>query len=294
MTKEITIALGGGGVKGNAHIGVLRALEGEGYHIRAVAGTSAGGMVGSLYAFGYTPDEILRRFHSTRPATLYERQPEDGPAWLGLKGVHEAFLDALGDSTFEDLRIPFAVTAVDIHCAEYVVLRSGNVVEAVMATIAVPGMFPPRELDGRTLVDGGVMDPVPAALARSLAPGLPVVAVSLTPKLEPWDGYQDPGLLATLPFGARYFSRLRVVQALNTAMRSIDIAGALLSDLLLKVQKPDVIIRPALTQVGLLDEVDVDEFVRLGEQAVKNALPDLQRAVGWPARLRRWLKRTSQ
>jgi len=285
--KDISLALGGGGVKGNAHIGVLRVLERQGFNIRALAGTSAGGLWGAFYAYGYSPDEIERRFGALEPATVYGRQPEDGPAWLGLAGVHELLVEALGDCTFEDLRLPFAVTAVDLDTAERVALRSGRVVDAVMATIAVPGVFPPVELDGRTLIDGGVLAPVPVGLARSLAPGLPVAAVVLSPPMNEWGGLEKPFLLDSLPFLSNVVARLRMAQALNVFMRSIDIGGAMLTELLLQVERPDVIIRPAVPHIGLLDRVDVHEVARLGERATEYALPELNKAVSLPSRLTR-------
>jgi NTE family protein len=288
--KDITLALGGGGVKGNAHIGVMRVLEREGYKIRAIAGTSAGGLWGSLYAFGYTPDEIQRRVSEAGRQELYSRSQEDGPSWLGVSGLRKLFEVALGDCVFESLRIPFAVTAVDLNTAEHVVLSNGKVLDAVMATIAVPGVFPPVTIGGRTLVDGGVLDPVPVNLARSLAPGLPVVAVVLSPPLDDWGGATKPRLLNSLPFVSEYFARFRFAQALNIFMRSIDIGGAMLTELLLQVERPDVIVRPALPHIGLLDEVDVAEVVRLGEQATERSLPDLIKATRWSARLSRRLR----
>jgi NTE family protein len=216
---------------------------------------------------------------------MFSRTPSDGPSWVGLKGVHDLLADALGDCCFEDLRLPCAVTAVDLNTAERLVIGSGRVLDAVMASIAVPGVFPPQYLDGRTLVDGGVMDPVPVGVARLLKPGLPVAAVVLSPPIDQWAGLSQPRLLGSLPFLTKYVSQFRFSQALNIFMRSIDIGGALLTELLLEIQKPDVLIRPAVRQIGLLDQVDVAEVARLGERATEHALPELNRAVGWQARL---------
>ena len=110
---EITLALGGGGAKGNSHIGVIRRLEKEGYQIRSVAGTSFGGLVAILYASGLTPNEIEEIFTSTDQGSLYVRDSNDGPSLLGLSGVRKLLDSVLGDKTFDDLKIPCAVTAVD-------------------------------------------------------------------------------------------------------------------------------------------------------------------------------------
>jgi NTE family protein len=289
--KEIVLALGGGGTKGGAHIGVLRVLEREGFTIRAVSGTSAGAICASLYAFGYSPDEIQRLITTSSHAAMYARQANDGPSWMGLGGIHTLLQDALRDSRFEDLRLPCAVTAVDLNTAERLVIGRGSVLDAVMASIAVPGVFPPRNLDGRVLVDGGVMDPVPVGVARSLAPGLPVVAVVLSPPIDQWTGiHQTPNLLGSLPFLQKYISQFRFSQALNIFMRAVDIGGALLTELLLEVEKPDVLIRPAVQQIGLMDQVNLADVALLGERATEHVLHQLNQAVGWQARLRRTLR----
>lgn len=284
---EIALALGGGGMKGAAHIGVLRVLEREGIRVRAIAGTSAGGLCGCFYAAGYTPDEIEHEVACIDPDELYRRTPEDGPAMLGLGGIRALLREKLGDLTFDQLRIPFAVTAVNLDTAQVVVLRRGRVVDAVLATIAVPGVFPPVYWRGQTLVDGGVLEPVPVAVARSLAPGLPVVAVVLSPPLSGWNSPSRPRLFESLPFISKYFTRLRVAQAFNIFVRSIDIGGAMLTELRLQLEKPDVVIRPAVSHIGLLDRVDVHEVARLGEVAALKALPDIRRAASW----RGWLMR---
>src|SRR4030065_838159 len=106
---NITLAMSGGGVKGFAHIGVLRALEQEGFHIRGIAGTSAGGLVGALYAAGYSPDEMEERLRDIDQGNLFSRMHGDGPALLGLAGVTAILRELLGERSFADLCIPLAL-----------------------------------------------------------------------------------------------------------------------------------------------------------------------------------------
>jgi NTE family protein len=285
--KDIALALGGGGAKGNAHIGVLRYLIQEGFNIRAVAGTSVGGLVGALYAFGYEPDEIERRFGTLDPDSIYHRQTRDGPAWLSPHGIYDVMKDALGDCSFADLHLPFAVTSVNLETANLEIISCGKVLDAVMATSAVPGLFPPVVMDDRLLVDGGVLAPVPVGLARSLAPDIATVAVVLSPALDGWADLEKPRLLGSMHILSNIVARNRMVQALNIFMRSIDIGGAMLTELLLIIEEPDVIIRPYVPHIGLLDRVDISEVARLGEEATRLALPELNQAVGFAAGLRR-------
>ncbi len=290
MSKAITLALGGGGIKGHAHLGVLRVLEQHGYQVAGISGTSAGGLWGGLYAAGLSVDQILDQAKNLDYEEAYRRLPDDGPSWMGIAGLRHVLQDLLGDLTFDELRLPFAVTAVDLETAQLVALNSGRVVDALLATIAVPGVFPPASYEGRVLVDGGILAPVPVALARSLAPDLPVVAVVLSPPLEHWNRISKPRLMDSLPFLGRYLARLRIAQALNVFLRAVDISGAQLTELLLAVEKPEVVIRPEVSEFGLLDPVDARILADLGEEAALEALPELEYQVGWLKSLRRRIK----
>lgn len=282
-SRELALVLGGGGARGNAHIGVLRVLEAEGYHIRAVAGTSAGGLVAVFYAAGFSPDAIERLFSQVNQEDLYGRSPQDGPALLGLAGAERWLRQQLGDRTFADLRLPCAVTAVDLNSRREIVIGEGSVVDALLATIAVPGIFPPRQMGDMRLVDGGVLNPVPVSVARMLAPGVPVVAVVLTPPMEAPIAPSIPGL--QLPsLLAEPLRRLRFTQAMGIFLESVEIGSRALTQWRLDAEKPEVIIRPAVEQIGLLQKVNVSEVVRLGEEAAQKALPEL-RSLSAPLRV---------
>ena len=285
---DITLALGGGGARGYSHIGVLRRLEQEGYRVRAVAGTSAGGMVGVLYAAGYTPDELEAKLGKLDQARLFGRSSGEGPSILGLSGATRELEELLGHLTFEKMKLPCAVVAVDIKSAREVVLCEGSVVDAILATIAVPAIFPPRQIGKYQLVDGAALDPVPVSVARSLAPTLPTVAVVLTPLM----GRERKLLSLQLPLRipapiVERISHLRLTQALNIYLQAADAGARMLTELRLKLDDPDVIVRPDVGGIGLLDTVDIHKVIRLGEEALDTVLPDLKRATAWPNRLRR-------
>jgi NTE family protein len=285
---DIAVALGGGGARGYSHIGVLRRLEQEGFQVRAVAGTSAGGIIGTLYAAGYTPDEMEARLVKLDQTKLFGRSSGEGPSILGLGGATKVLEELLGDLTFEKLRLPCAVVAVDIKSAREVVLSAGCVVDAVLATSAVPAIFPPQQIGEHQLVDGAALDPVPVSVARSLAPNLLTVAVVLTPLLG-----KERNLLS-LYFPSRIpapiverLSHLRLAQALSIYIQATDAGARMLTELRLKLDAPDVIVRPNVEGIGLLDTVDVHKVVQLGEEALDAVLPNLKRAANWPNRLRR-------
>lgn len=285
---EISLALGGGGAKGNAHIGVLRRLEKEGYKIRSVAGTSFGGLVAVLYAIGYSPKEIQAIFESVDQKALYGRSAQDGPSLLGLTGVRQLLERVIGDKTFNQTRIPCAVTAVDIHTGGEVILNEGSLRDAVLATIALPGIFPVQHINGWSLVDGGVLNPVPVSVARLLSPDLPVVAVVLNDPIDkPLRGYNLP-IPSIIPRTiAESLARISLAQSLDVFLRSVDVSSRYVAHLRLQVDKPEVLVRPDVHMIELLDKVVIEEVAQLGEQALEEVLPDLKRKTAWLTRFGR-------
>ena len=287
---DITLALGGGGSRGYAHIGVIRRLEQEGFRIKAIAGTSFGGIVGVLYAAGYRPNDLEEMFCALDQKRLYGHAPEDGPSLIGLAGVRQQLITILGDRTFDSLRIPFAVTATDLKSGSEVVLTSGLLLDAILATIAMPGIFPARHIGDFELVDGGTLDPVPVVPARALASRFPVVAVSLTLPMGSAARSWSVPLPAYVPrVLIDRFSRMRYGLVLDVVMRSMDISGRAMTAYRLEVDKPDVIIRPQVGNIDTLDIINVREVIKMGEQAVDEALPMLKQKFTLRKRIRRAL-----
>ena len=280
---DITLALGGGGAKGNAHIGVIRRLEKEGFRIRAVAGTSFGGLVAVFYALGYSVDEIEEIFASRDQTQLYGHARDDGPSLVGLAGVVRFLEETIGNRTFDDLKLPCVVTAVDLKSGNEVIISNGRLIDAILATIALPGIFPPRLVDGLELVDGGTLDPVPVAPARKLAPRLPVVAVVLNIPMgvapQPWNlplrNYWAGLILSYV------LSKMRYDSVWDVFSRSLDITTRAVTQHRLEVDRPEVIIRPQVLHIDTLDVVDVHGVAQKGEEAVEAVLPQLRNLFTW-------------
>lgn len=286
---EISLALGGGGMKGAAHIGVLRKLEKEGFTIKAVAGTSAGGIIAAMYAAGIKPAELLKYFSELDQSTVFGRRPHDNPSLLGVSGIIALLEETIGEISFKDLKISCAVTAVDLKSGVEIILAKGKVIDAVLATIALPGVFPTQNWGPYELVDGGVYDPVPVQAARMLAPNLPVVAVVLTaPPDKPVHASISPDYLGPEPI-IRQIARLRIAQSISTFVQAVDIGQRLITELRLEIDQPDVILRPQIHHVGLLERVDVGKLSWLGDQAVEQALPELRKANNLSNRVWRFL-----
>jgi NTE family protein len=286
---EIVLALGGGGAKGAAHVGVLEVLDREGFKIKALAGTSVGGLVGAVYLAGVSPKDIKAAFKGLELPKLYGRQRGDEPSLLGLAGITRILSEMVGDKTFADLPIPFATTAVDLNTGEVIIFTEGPLIEAVLATVAVPGIFPARRWDSRLLVDGGVLCPVPVGPARDLRPGYPLVAVVLNQLSRPGKSFSIPETSHANPV-VEVISRLRLAQALNVFIRSTEHTGRLLTELVLEVEKPDLVIRPDLHDIGALDNIDVSLIAERGEWAAVEMLPELRDSAKKSRRLWHWIK----
>lgn len=197
---RLGVALGGGGARGYAHIGILQVLEEAGITAGAVAGTSSGALVGAVYAGGGL-DRLVAE--STR-IRLLDVPRMLSPSW-SLRGIFtgnnaiEWLSGLIGRETFDDLDIPFVALATDVDTGESVVLRDGPVSSAVRASISIPGLFTPIHRDGRILVDGGLVDPLPVAAARDLGAGF-VIAVDLfgdAATVAPPPKDDEPGALDT-------------------------------------------------------------------------------------------------
>ncbi|MFW5714005.1 MAG: patatin-like phospholipase family protein [Brevefilum sp.] len=289
---KISLALGGGGVRGVAHIGVLRALENHGFRVKAIAGTSAGGLVGAVYAAGFSTEKIESTIQELDQNRSYERRPNDHPSLLGLSSVANKLSALLADCTFGDLKIPFAATAVSLHSGKEIILHQGKVIDAVMATIAVPGIFPSQEIGGRVLVDGGVLDPVPVRLARWMRPDLPVVAVMLHKTPENWDGEYIPfpmPIPGPAPIVER-LTKLRPVQAFKIFARAIDVSSKQLTQLSIKLYAPEIIIAPRVGHIGLLQEINIQNMIQEGMTATEKTLSQIKAEANWVKRLQRKVK----
>jgi NTE family protein len=272
---EISLVLGGGGVRGFAHIGVLRVLEQEGFRIRAIAGSSIGGLIGAAYASGHSPDAIEEYIKGLDQSNLFGEHGSQNSGFRGVERIRSEVHKLLGNTTFAQLQIPLAANAVDISTGELLTLQTGLLADAVMATIALPGVFPPVSWDGRTVFDGGVVNPIPVSLARTLAPGLPVVAVALTRPLAPWPRPSPIDRIISRPYLTNLLRRTRYFNSIDLFIRSFEIMSHRLTSLELSLDPPDATIRPDTHHIETLSKVDVEEVIQLGEAAAVDCLPEL-------------------
>ena len=163
---KIGITLSGGGARGIAHIGVLKALEEMGVQISVISGTSAGSIVASLYAYGLKPNQIFEQV--TQLSLLKSVRP--AWTWAGLltmDGLKELILKNIPENDFAALNIPLTIAATEIRKGEVVYFSSGELASAVMASCTIPVVFRPTSMNGSLYVDGGLLDNLPAQCIRN-------------------------------------------------------------------------------------------------------------------------------
>src|SRR5918999_1367820 len=170
-----TLALGGGGARGWAHVGVARALEEHGLRPRRIVGTSMGAIIGAALAAGRTPDVIEEEAGRAQMHRLMRRRGR--MALFDPRQVLEHIGRELGDPNIEDLPTPLGITAYDLVAGQPRLITSGRLVDALEVSIAVPLFFPPRRDPDGVWCDAGPWEGIPVSLARAWCPGLPVIGV---------------------------------------------------------------------------------------------------------------------
>lgn len=247
---RIALALGGGAARGFAHIGVIKALEAQGIVPDIVVGTSAGALVGALYAAGNSGFELQK-------IALQMDESQIGDWTLPDRGVFkgealQGFVNkAVGYRTLEKLAKPFGAVATDLHTGEAVVFRTGDTGMAVRASGSVPGVFQPVSIAGREYVDGGLVNPIPVRAARSMGAQF-VIAVDISAR--PQNG--------------------KTRSALDVLLQTFAIMGQTLGRF--ELAEADVVIRPTMVDVAATDFKGRHVAVMEGEKAVAAMLPEIR------------------
>ncbi len=253
---RVGLALGGGGARGFAEIGVIRALEREKVPIDVVVGTSVGSMIGALYADTGKGLDLEFSALTVTNEDLFDYKALAILSGGFVKGDRlEEFLNArLKNHEIEKMALPFAAVATDLRTGTTVVFRSGPVARAVHASAAIPGVFVPVTIEGRTLVDGGVTNPVPADVARSL--GADVVIAVAIPKATPAKTPQTPIEIA--------YHAVTVMTAEIGRLRALE---------------ADVVVNPDVGSVAYDDFTQKKLLIEAGEAATLAALPAIKAAI---------------
>jgi NTE family protein len=261
---KIGVALGAGSARGWAHIGVLQALEAADIRPHIISGSSIGALVGAVYADdGLAELEGWVRGLNWRTVLGFFDVSFNGGFIKGARLIR--FLqESLLDKTIDELPRPFGAVATDLETGREIWLREGRVADAVHASIALPGLFTPIEREGRLLVDGGLVNPVPVSLARAMGADF-VIAVDLSSNIVGRHVRRAVRQDGTLP------NMLEVVAA------SINIMQARMALSRLSGEPADVVITPRLANLALLDYHRSAEAIAEGRAATEAAMGQIRR-----------------
>ena len=271
--NKIGLVLGGGGARGLGHIGVLKALKKHSIPIHMVTGTSIGAVIGAMYAATLDPHWIENKFKEFIDSEAYKRiglhrlvptsQPNssifqmaatymknqiiinlanDRLGILKQERLSEIIEFLLPVKTFEELKIPFSCLAVDLNSGEDVVFNSGNLIEAIVASSAIPGYIPPIEKDGMLLTDGAVSCPVPVKTVRKMGADF---RISVDVGLNHFEPLENPNLLQVLG---------RAEQITSTRLGEV------------KSEKADITIRPDTMNVFWAEFDKIDQLIKFGAE----------------------------
>ncbi len=222
---RIALALGSGGARGYAHIGVINELTERGYDIVGVAGSSMGALVGGLHAAGNLDEFANWAGALTQRAVLRLLDPSlTSPGVLRAEKILDAVRDILGDVTIESLPIPYTSVATDLIAGKSVWLQRGPLDDAIRASIAIPGIFTPHVFDGRLLADGGILDPLPMAPLSAVNADM-TIAVSLSGG-DPAVRLSEPEPRVTTEWLGRMWRSTTALLDTSTAQRVMDSPAA--------------------------------------------------------------------
>ncbi|MFD1737868.1 patatin-like phospholipase family protein [Bacillus salitolerans] len=271
MVLETGVSLGGGCLRGVAHIGAMKEMLRQDINITHVAGTSAGAVIGGLYASGLHPDRMVDALE----ALSIRKHLDIGFNRKGLlKGdrIYQTLLQLTEGKYFSDLTIPFAVVCVDLHSRKLTIIKEGEVAKALRASIAVPGVFLPVEMGGKLLVDGYILNNNPADVVKEM--------------------------------GAKHVTAVRVISSnkqnqtpttlISSLYRYMDIASHTHTDQLIK-KHADIIMDIDLLNVGRFEPKSLPTVIRLGQEEARKALAKEKNKelVGNVVYMDQWLRRTS-
>ena len=250
---KIGIALGGGAAKGFAHIGVIKMLEANGFTPSVVAGTSAGSVVGALYASGMNAFELQENAVALDETKIRDLQLSSGGLVLGQK-LEDYVNEQVHRKPLEQLAKPFVAVATRLEDGERTMFSRGNTGQAVRASSSVPGVFQPVAIGKFHFVDGGIASPVPVDAARQLGADV-VIAVDISNKAR---GKTPDGMLGTLG-------------------QSIAIMGQKLGQA--ELARADIIIRPKVLDIGAADFSQRANAIVEGEKAAMAVMPQIRERV---------------
>ncbi len=302
--KRIGLVLGAGAARGLAHIGVLKVLDEEKIHVDFIAGTSIGALIGAIYASGVSAkemEEIALNVDKTKTITLFTPTIPYSGLVDGSRIIR--FIESIiGRQNIDDLKIPFAAVATNVLTGEEIVITKGSLLDALRASTSIPGIFTPAKYNGKFLVDGGLVNPVPVSVAIGMGADI-VIAVNVLP--SPQKNIQNikmkeetrkisterinsktvniylskflPSLKPVTRLSNLVRKRASAPNIFNVILQTVAITEHQIITLQLARYKPDFLITPSLEFIKPLEFFRAKEAISAGEKAIISALPEIKK-----------------
>lgn len=303
--KKTGLVLGCGASRGWAHIGVIEALEEANIPIDLIVGCSIGAYVGAIYASGSLKrlKAFVLKMDGKKVFSYFDVVLPRSGLLDGTKKLRELFSMHTDAQDFSDLRIPLLVVATDLESGQKVVLNSGKILDAIRASMSIPGLFSPARVKNRWLVDGGLVDPVPVSVARAMGADI-VIAVDLSSRIvsghrrKKHDGAKEEISLknethknemvqklseyykhAEISFKNKIHDLLKressTPDIIETVTTAINIMQDRINCINIAVSPPDVLIQPPLGELKMLDFDQVEHTIETGYNAAKEKIDDI-------------------
>ncbi len=300
--KKIGLVLGSGSARGWAHIGAIEAIEEAGIPIHCVAGTSIGAFVGAVYATGDLASlkEFALQMDWKKVISYFDVVfPKSG--FMDGKKVHELFSIHTDAKTFDDFKIPVKMIATELKTGKKVVIDSGNIIEGIRASMSVPGIFTPVKQEGKWLVDGGLVDPIPVSAVRNMGADF-VIAVDLNSDLISHDykptkrsskekmpskkrnelmmrisaQYNSAGKAVKSHFNRWFASPAKSPNIIDVMGTSLGIMQEQISRINLAIDPPDILIQPRLGNLKMFDFDQAERSIYEGYTQAKHQIENIK------------------
>ncbi|RJP67914.1 MAG: hypothetical protein C4539_09680 [Ignavibacteriales bacterium] len=303
--KQVGLVLGSGGARGLAHVGVIKSLEENNIPVDSVSGTSIGALIGGLYASGFSVkslEKVIQEVDKIMVAKLLMPKLFT-PGFIDNNKVRYFINEFVGDINIEDMKIPFASVATDLVTGEEVVFDKGPLIDAIIASIAIPAVFQPVFLKNRYLIDGGLSNPLPISVAKGNGSQI-IIAVNVSPnpkritkKIKSKQTNEIKLLVKKLPslFTGLLNDNKQKVRSvksegeierqkpvsfpspsiLNVFLQSISISNNNLMTQHLRFAKPDILISPNIEDFDMLEFYKGSEIIKRGYEAAQKSLQEI-------------------
>ncbi|MFA5050916.1 MAG: patatin-like phospholipase family protein [Patescibacteria group bacterium] len=255
---KIVFVLSGGGARGLAHLGFLKVLEKEGIRPDAIIGVSMGAFIGGLYADGMSikeMEEIVKKISKFQKVLLFTSRPNKTGLIQGEQ-IGKYMANIIGKKRIENLKIPFYAVATDLNKGTDVVINKGSLVEAILASMAIPALISPVKLKNKILIDGRISNPLPIDLARDLGGELIIVSNTQFP-LQKVNIYP--------------------INMIGILRRSLEIVESKNLENLLSKEKEIIVVMPKVAKINIMEYELAEKIISLGKSATQKKLEEIKK-----------------